>query len=109
MDDELSKKLKQWQVQADSPRSFNAGVWQKIAARNEARQESAIGGLAEFFRMLMMSWRSATAVLLLALVLGTAAGGVEARGVNARRWSALRDRYADSINPVALASREENR
>ena len=104
MDDELFEKLKKWDVQAEAPRSFNAGVWQKIAARNEAREESMVGSLGGILRGLMMTWRGVTAVAL-----GTAAGGMEARGVNARRWSVLGERYADSINPVAIVSQEENR
>jgi len=109
MDDELFEKLKKWDVQAEAPRSFNAGVWQKIAARNEAREESMVGSLGGILRGLMMTWRGVTAVALVAVALGTAAGGMEARGVNARRWSVLGERYADSINPVAIVSQEENR
>ena len=106
MNDELDRKLKSWDAKAEAPASFNAGVWQKIAARSAVREQSFAGGLIEMFRLLTLTWRGVTAVVLLGVALGTAAGGVEARGVNAHRWNVLGERYADSINPVAITSRE---
>ena len=109
MDDDLTKKLKTWSVAPGATPRFNAGVWQKIAARNQVREQSAAYGLSGIIRALMMTWRGATAVVLLAVTLGAAAGGIEAHGVNAHRWNTLGARYADSINPLAISSGAVNR
>lgn len=100
--DELKGKLECWKVDPAVPSGFQREVWQRIALRAAARQQSGWRHLGRSFFELMATPRYASAALVMAIVIGAGAAQVASQE-NARRWNDLQARYATSIDPVAQA------
>lgn len=105
MNKEIDQKLKAWKVEVEVPSRFRANVWQRIARENAAREQSFLHRLAFLLTSRLAAPRYATAVVLLAAFIGLSTAHMEARSTNSRRWKNLEDRYAASIDPIALAHR----
>jgi hypothetical protein len=103
MNDELKRKLDTWKVAPAVPGGFQREVWQRIAAREAARQQSGWRQRSRRFFELLATPRYATAACLTAVVIGAGAAQVRATQENDWRWSELQTRYAISIDPVAQA------
>ncbi len=103
MNDELKRKLDSWKVAPAVPGGFQREVWQRIAAREAARQQSDLReSFRRFFEMLATP-RYAMVAFLTAVVIGAGAAQLRADQENDRRWSELQTRYAISIDPAARA------
>ena len=98
--DELSSKLKSWNVGVEIPARFQAGVWQRIAAREETRSRS----LWRRVRVSLLSGLSrpayATALLIVSISLSLGVAHVQAQSANVNHWRELEMRYVRSITPV---------
>ncbi len=103
MNDDLKRKLDSWKVDSAVPASFQREVWQRIASREAARQQSGWRQFARHFFELLATPRYATAALVAAIVIGAGAAQVEASQEKARVWNDLRTRYVVSIDPLAQA------
>ena len=98
--DDLSDKLRAWQIAPRVPGSFQRDVWRRIALRQAARDTTwrrALRGLArEFSRP-----APAFAVVALSMALSIGLAHWRAADSNALSWRKLEARYAASINPLA--------
>ena len=100
--DHLSNKLRAWNVEPKVPASFQREVWQRIAARQTARDEAFWPRVAQWFSAQLV--RPRYAVPLVALSLSTSIGMalLQAQDTNARHWKKLEARYESSIDPLAM-------
>ena len=101
--DDLSAKLRAWQVEPPVPGSFQREVWQRIAARQTAREAAFWPRLAQWFSAQLGRPRFALALVVVSLSAGLGVAQVQARDANARHWKTLEARYAASVNPMAMA------
>lgn len=98
MNEDIDNQLRAWKVEAEAPVRFQAGVWSRIAAREEARQLSFSHRLAEWFAMLARP-RYAMAFASLIVLLSITVANVESRQTNSTIWKNLQTRYVTSIDP----------
>ena len=101
--DDLSAKLRVWQVGPQVPGSFQREVWQRIAARQTAREAAWWPRLAQWFFALLVRPRFAFALVAASLFAGLGLAHMQARDANAKHWKTLEVRYAASVNPLAMA------
>ncbi|MEP6956575.1 MAG: hypothetical protein ABI883_07100 [Chthoniobacterales bacterium] len=101
--DELSRKLRAWKVEPQIPSGFQREVWQRIAARQSARAEAFWPSLAQWLSVQLARPRYAVAMCVVMLVSGIGLAQVQAQQANAHNWRTLEVRYANSINPLAMA------
>jgi hypothetical protein len=101
--DELSRKLSAWKVEPQIPTGFQREVWQRIAARQATREDAFAPALLRWLSLQLV--RPVYAVTLFALLLGSGVSyaHMQAQESNARNWRVLEARYADSVNPLAMA------
>ena len=82
------------------PSRFQAGVWQRIAAREETRSRS----LWRRVRVSLLSGLSrpayATALVVASISLSLGVAHVQAQAENAKHWRELEARYVRSITPL---------
>ncbi len=102
-DDDLSRKLSGWKVEPQIPVGFQREVWQRIAARQAARDDAFWPALLRWLSVLLSRPRYAVGLFLLTLGFGLGVAHLQARESNARQWKALESRYVDSVNPLALS------
>ena len=102
--DDLSSKLKSWHVEVEIPSRFQAGVWQRIAGREEARSRSLWRRLREGLLTEMGRPAYATALLIVSISLSLGVAHVQAESAKANHWRELETRYVRSITPVAHPS-----
>ena len=101
--DDLSTKLRAWKVEPQVPSSFQRQVWQRIALRQAAREEAFWPALLRACSLRLARPAYAVAVFALLLSVGIGFAHREAMEENARNWKALETRYAESVNPLAMA------
>lgn len=106
MNTEIDRKLKVWKVEVEVPTRFQANVWQRISRENSARGQSFLHQFAVLLSSLLLRPQYATAIVLLAAFIGLSTARMEARNTNFQRWKHLENRYAVSIDPIAMANRE---
>lgn len=101
--DELSRKLSAWKVEPRIPAGFQREVWHRVAARQAARDDAFWPSLLCWLSLHMA--RPVYAATVFALLLGSGIGyaHLQAQEANARTWKTLEERYADSVNPLAMA------
>jgi hypothetical protein len=101
---ELSAKLRTWKVEARVRDSFGRAVWQRIAARQAAREDTFGARLGRWLstQFLHPSYAAATFVVFLLLSVGLA--HMQAQKTNARLWKSLEARYEASIDPLAMTA-----
>lgn len=102
--DELSAKLQAWKAEAPIPRSFQAEVWQRIAARQETRHRSIRNWLREGLWVELGKPQYATALIAVSVALSLGVAHLNAAQANARHWRELETRYENSINPFTTPS-----
>lgn len=99
--DELRPKLSAWKVNPQIPAGFPREVWQKIAARQAAREDAVGPSLLRWLSLQMARPVYAGMAFVLMLGTGVSYAHKEAQESNARNWKQLETRYADSVNPLA--------
>ena len=104
MDDELKQKLQAWKMSAGIPARFHAEVWQRIAAREAHRRDSAWRQFVEQITAALRSPVYATALVLAATTIGAGAAQWRANGAASKSWRALEIRYVQSIDPYAAVT-----
>jgi hypothetical protein len=100
--DDLSTKLRAWSVQPKAPASFQREVWQRIAARQAARDEAFWPRVTQWFSTQLVRPRYAMALLTLSLSASVSLALLQAHDANARHWKKLEARYESSIDPLAM-------
>jgi hypothetical protein len=103
MRDELKRKLDTWKIVPAVRGEFQREVWQRIAAREAARQEAGMRHRARRFFEILATPRYATAACLAAIAIGLGAAQIRTSQEIDRRWSDLQIRYTISIDPAARA------
>jgi hypothetical protein len=101
--DDLRTKLAAWKVEPAVPVTFQRDVWERIAARQTAREDGY--GRRLFRSIFAQIARPRYAVALAALSLSASVGlaQVRAREVNAKQMKQLETRYLDSVDPLATS------
>jgi hypothetical protein len=100
--EELSTKLRAWNVEPKAHASFQREVWQRIAARQTARDEAFWPRVAQWFSAQLARPRYAVALVALSLSASVGMGLLRAQGANARHWKNLEARYESSIDPLVM-------
>ena len=105
--DELSTKLRAWQVQLPVPRGFQAEVWQRIAGRQATQPRSVWNWLREWFLIELGKPQYATALIAVSVALSLGFAHLNAAHANARHWRSLEARYVISITPLGDSNRPQ--
>lgn len=103
--DDLSTKLRAWKVEPQVPGSFPREVWQRIAARQAARDEAFWPQLVQWVSMQLVRPRYAMSLVALSLSISLSVAHVQAQDTNAKLAKRLEARYAASVDPLAMMSR----
>ena len=98
--DELESKLKEWEVDVQIPPRFQAGVWQRIAAREATRSRSVWRRMREGLLIGLSRPAYATALVVVSTSLSLGAAHLKAQSTNAKHWRELETRYVNSITPL---------
>ena len=101
--DDLPAKLRTWKVGPQVPGSFSREVWQRIAARQEAREEAFWPRVAQWFSTQLVRPQYATALIVLSLTASIGMAHVQAQETKAKHWKQLEARYAASVDPLAMS------
>jgi hypothetical protein len=101
--DHLSAKLRTWKVEPQVPGSFQREVWQRIATRQMAREESFWPRVAEWLSTQLARPQYATALVVLSLAASLGVAHAQVQGTKARHWKTLEARYAVSVDPLAMS------
>ena len=102
--DDLKKLLGTWEVAPEIPRRFQADVWARIAARENARPRLGNNFLRNCLADFLFKPQFAAAGITLCLALSVSAAYVRAQDSNATAGRQLEARYMASINPLAHAT-----
>ncbi len=102
--DDLKAKLHAWRTDVEIPRRFQAEVWQRIAAREEARQHSSWNRFREAVLTQLARPQYATALIAVSVSAALALAHLQAKGTNAKHWQELETRYVNSITPLPAPS-----
>ena len=101
-DSELREKLAAWRIEAQLPRDFQQRVWKRIAVHEAANIDPA---WLIWLKSLLISAtrvsvpRLALTAIVVALLIGTTTGLVEASRWNSVTWNRLEAKYVQSIDP----------
>ena len=101
-DSELREKLAAWQIEAQLPRDFRQRVWKRIAVREAANVDPP---WLIWLRSCLISAtqvsvpRLALTAIVVALLIGTTTGLVEASRWNSVTLNRLEPKYVQSIDP----------
>ena len=101
-DSELREKLATWRIKAQLPRDFQQRVWKRIALHETANIDP---GWLIWFKSFLISAtrvsvsRLALTAIVVALLIGTTTGLVEASRWNSVTWNRLEAKYVQSIDP----------
>jgi hypothetical protein len=100
--DDLAAKLRAWKVEPQASASFQREVWQRIAARQAARDDAFWVQVKEWFATQLARPRYAVPLVALSLSLSVGTALLQAQDANARHWKKLEARYASSIDPIEM-------
>src|SRR4030095_17237412 len=95
--DELSAKLRAWQVSPRVPASFHHEVWQRIAARQGERELAVWPRVTEWFSTRFVRPQVALGAVLLRLSISIGAAHLQARPAQTHAWKALENKDAAAI------------
>lgn len=101
--DNLNSKLNAWRPDLPIPSRFQAEVWQRIAAREEARHDSAWNLLREGLFTHLARPQYATALIAISISAALGVAHLQAKEANAKHWRQLESRYVNSITPAPSA------
>lgn len=90
-----------WQPHVELPRTFRAGVWQRIAERAEEDKLAWLKNLFARFSELVAAPRYATALAAAVVLVGLSLGYMQGNANAAVAWTQMETKYADSINPLS--------
>lgn len=100
-DEEINRRLSEWQVEIPDDPHFHSAVWREVAMRDvDAPLNRFREALDRFFRSRLAIPLGATALLVTALLAGF--HGLQSRE---NTWEALSQSYSRSIDPVAHLDR----
>ncbi|MEP6937628.1 MAG: hypothetical protein ABI871_06125 [Chthoniobacterales bacterium] len=102
--DELSSKFQAWKTDVEIPRRFQAEVWRRIAAREEARRRSLWNRVRDGLLIQLAKPQYATALIAVSICASLGVAHLQARGANAKHWRQLETRYVNSITPFPAPS-----
>jgi hypothetical protein len=100
--DHLSAKLRTWKVEPQIPASFQREVWQRISARGSARTEAFLPQLWALISAQLARPQYGFILVVVSLAAGLGVARVQAQDAKAKQWMALENRYAASIDPLAM-------
>lgn len=103
--DELSAKLRTWKIEPRTSASFQRDVWQRIAARQTAREEAFWPQLVQWVLSLLARPQYALAMVAMSLAAGVGVAHLQAQDTNAKLEKQLEARYATSVDPLAKMAR----
>ena len=103
--EDLSAKLRTWKVEPQVPGSFQREVWQRIAARQTAREEAFWPQLVQWVSAQLVRPRYAMALVAVSLTASVGVAHIQAQDTNARLSKQLEARYATSVDPLAMMGR----
>lgn len=98
-DEELSQRLQAWKVQPGIPARFQASVWDRIRAQEEAAAQTTIARLWHWLFPTVPALRWATAVAVAMLAIGSGLGGIAAQSTNERIERGLAQSYIATVDP----------
>lgn len=101
--DELSRKLRAWRVEPQVPAGFQREVWQRIAAQRVTGENAFWPSLPGWLAAQFTRPRHAVALAAVMLLAGLGLGQARAQELNVKNRKTLEARYADSVNPLAMA------
>ena len=105
MKDELKTKLETWQVEPHIPAGVQREVWQRIAARQTAREEAFWPQLVQWISAQLARPHYAMALVAVSLSISLSVAHVQAQDANVRLGKQLEARYATSVDPLAMMGR----
>lgn len=100
--DDLSAKLRAWKVEPHVPGAFQREVWQRIAARQTAREAFFWPLVRQWFATQFVRPQYATALVAVSLMGSIGVAHLQAQEANARHRKMLESRYATSVDPLAV-------
>ena len=100
-DEQLSKALREWKVDASLPPHFQEGVWRRIEGTSAARATtpSVWGVFAHWIGTMLPRPAMAAAYVAVLLAVGATAGWMQAHQTNARVKGELGERYVRVLDP----------
>lgn len=101
--DDLSAKLRTWKVEPRVASSFQREVWQRIAARQSAREGAFLPHLVQTLAAFLARPAYAIALVMASLSISIGVAHVLAQEMKGKHWKTLEARYAASIDPLAMA------
>ncbi len=101
--DDLDAKLRTWKVEPQVPVSFQREVWQRIAARQAAREEAFWPQLMQWLFAQIARPQYATALMAISLSISLGVAHVQAQDTKARMEKVMEARYAASVDPLAMS------
>lgn len=93
--------LSKWQPQVRVPASFHAQVWERIAARQEARAQTPTALLRQWLMSLLLRPAPAAVLGAAMLLLGIGTGWWKGTHDRAEEWTRLEAQYVASVDPYA--------
>ena len=103
--EDLSAKLRTWKVEPQVPGSFQREVWQRIAARQTAREEAFWPQLVQWVSAQLVRPRYAMALVAVSLSASIGVAHIQAQDTNVKLGKQLEARYATSVDPLAMMGR----
>ena len=103
-DEQVSRALGAWQPKVNVPANFRAGVWSRIASRQEARDGAWWRRLLQWGEGWLANPQYAVVVAVFAVLLGTGLGTIRASVIDARLSDELQQRYVVSVDPFARSA-----
>lgn len=100
--EELTQKLKAWEVRAAIPSDFQNRVWHRIASRQSARENSWWYSMLDRAGNFLARPTYAVATVALSVCTGIMIAKAKVDHDKAIAWKAMEGEYALSINPVAM-------
>jgi len=100
-DGELKAKLQSWQIEARVPAGFQREVWQRIAARDQARHDVPWRRLVRWIAVDLARPQYATVLIVLGIAGSVTVAHLQAQEVNLRSRNEMQNRYVQSIDPMA--------
>jgi hypothetical protein len=99
----MDMSIPQPDVEPHIPAGFQREVWQRIAGQQAAHEGVFLPSFVRWISAYFARPQHAAAVVAVMLTSGLGLAHVQAQDSNSKNWKALEARYADSINPLAMA------
>lgn len=100
-DKQLKQVLHEWKPEARVPASFRANVWERIAARQAAREQAPMAKLQQWLTGFFLRPAPVAVLGAAMLTLGIGTGWWKGSRDRADGWTRLEAQYVESIDPYA--------